>query len=57
MSDAARRIVKPRENLGFSRYTLAGAYPEAAGRSAYMAAYHAALAFIVARTGKFSQDT
>lgn len=52
MSDAARHIVKARESLGFARYALAGEYTEEAGRSAYMAAYHAALAFIVARTGR-----
>ena len=52
MNDAAPHIVKAREILGFARYALAGAYTEEAGRSAYMAAYHAALAFIVARTGK-----
>ena len=52
MSDAESHIVKARENLEFPRYALAGEYTEEAGRSAYMAAYHAALAFISARTGK-----
>ena len=52
MSDAEGHIVKAREALGFARYALAGEYTEEAGRSAYMAAYHAALAFIAARTGK-----
>jgi uncharacterized protein (UPF0332 family) len=50
MSDAEPHIVKTRESLKFARYALAGEYTEEAGRSAYMAAYHAALAFIVART-------
>ena len=31
---------------------MAGGFTEAAGRSASMAAYHAAVAFIAARTGK-----
>lgn len=52
MSDAEPHIVKARESLEFARYALAGEYTEQAGRSAYMAAYHSALAFIVARTGK-----
>ena len=52
MNDAARHIVKARESLGFARYALAGEYTEEAGRSAYMAAYHAALAFTAARSGK-----
>jgi uncharacterized protein (UPF0332 family) len=52
VSDAESHIVKARESLGFARYALAGKYTEEAGRSAYMAAYHAALAFISARSGK-----
>jgi len=44
-------LAKARETLEFARYALAGGYSEEAGRSAYMAAYHAALAFIAARTG------
>ncbi len=52
MSDAAGHVVKARESLEFARYALAGEYIEEAGRSAYMAAYHAALALIVMRTGK-----
>ena len=52
MSDADGHIEKVRESLAFARYALAGDYAEEAGRSAYMAAYHAALAFIGARTGK-----
>ncbi len=52
MTDADSQIVKARESLEFARYALAGEYTEEAGRSAYMAAYHAALAFIGARTGK-----
>lgn len=52
MSDAEPHIIKARESLAFARYALAGPYTEEAGRSVYMAAYHAAMAFIVARTGK-----
>ena len=52
MSAADPHIVKARESLGFARYALAGEYTEEAGRSAYRTAYHAVLAFILARTGK-----
>jgi uncharacterized protein (UPF0332 family) len=52
MNEAEGHIVKARESLKFARYALAGEYTEEAGRSAYMAAYHAAVAFIVARTSK-----
>lgn len=52
MSEAEPHIVKARESPEFARYALAGDYTEEAGRSDYMAAYHAAMAFIVARTAK-----
>jgi uncharacterized protein (UPF0332 family) len=52
VSDAEGHIVKARESLEFAKYALAGEYTDEAGRGAYMAAYHAALAFISARTGK-----
>lgn len=52
MSEAANHLTKARDAIGFARYALAGEYTDEAGRSAYMAAYHAALAFIVASTGK-----
>lgn len=52
MSDAEPHIAKARESLVFQRYALVGGYAEEAGRSAYMAAYHAAMAFIVSRIGK-----
>jgi uncharacterized protein (UPF0332 family) len=52
MNEAESHIVKARENITFARYALAGGYTDEAGRSAYMAAFHAALAFIVACTGK-----
>jgi uncharacterized protein (UPF0332 family) len=52
MNDAERHIVRAREGLVFARYALAGGYTDEAGRSAYMSAYHAALAFIATRTGK-----
>lgn len=51
MSEADGHLAKARETIEFARYTLAGGYAEEAGRGAYMAAYHAALAFITARTG------
>jgi hypothetical protein len=51
LSDAEPHIVKARDSLTFARYALAGEYNEQAWRSAYMAAYHAAIAFIAARTG------
>jgi uncharacterized protein (UPF0332 family) len=52
VNEAGGHILKARENISFARYALAGDYTEEAGRGAYMAAFHAALAFIVARTGK-----
>ena len=52
MNEAEPHIEKARQSLGFARYALAGEYAEEAGRSAYMAAYHAAIAFIIARGGK-----
>lgn len=52
MTDAARRLQKAYETLLFARHTLTGGYAAEAGRAAYMAAYHAAQAFIVSRTAK-----
>ena len=52
MNEAEAHIVKARVSLEFARYALAGEYTEEAGRSAYMAAYHAAVAFIVAHGSK-----
>ena len=52
MSDAERHLAKARENLKFARYALTGGYTEEGGRSVYMAAHHAAMALIGARTGK-----
>lgn len=52
MTDAKGHLAKARENIEFARYALAGNYTEEAGRSAYMAAFHAATALIVARMGK-----
>jgi uncharacterized protein (UPF0332 family) len=52
VNEAKGHILKARENIGFARYALAGEYTDEAGRGAYMAAFHAALAFVVARTGK-----
>lgn len=39
-------------NLASARYLLTGGFYEQAGRDAYLAAFHAAQAFIVLRTGK-----
>ena len=52
MNEAERHLAKAHETIAFARYALAGQYAEEAGRSAYMAAFHAAHAFVVARTGK-----
>lgn len=52
MSEAQPHTTKARESLTFARYALAGDCTEQAGRSAYMAAYHAAMAFVLARSGK-----
>lgn len=52
MNEAEGHLAKARDNIVFARYALAGDYAEEAGRSAYMAAFHAANAFIIARTGK-----
>jgi uncharacterized protein (UPF0332 family) len=57
MSQAESLITKARENIGFARYALAGEYADEAGRGAYMAAFHAALAFSVTRTGKSPKRT
>ncbi len=51
MSEADGHLVKARDTIEFARYALTGGYAEEAGRGAYMAAYHAAMAFIAARTG------
>jgi uncharacterized protein (UPF0332 family) len=49
---ATAHLEKAHRTLASGRYLLAGGFPDHAGRDAYMAAFHAALAFIVARTGK-----
>jgi len=51
LRDAASHIGKARKSLASGRYLLAGGFAEEAGREAYMAAFHAALAFIILRTG------
>ena len=50
MSVPDNHLAKAREAIELARYALACGYSDEAGRSAYMAAYHAALAFIAART-------
>ena len=52
MTEAEGLVVKARQNIEFARYALHGGYADEAGRAAYMAAYHAAMAFIMARSGK-----
>ena len=50
--NAADHLALARKNLSFAQYALVGEYAEKAGREAYLAGFHAALAFILARTGK-----
>jgi uncharacterized protein (UPF0332 family) len=45
-------IDKARTALTEGRYLLAGGYGSSAGRDAYMAGFHAAVAYVVQRTGK-----
>ncbi len=52
MKDAASHVEKARKSLASGHYLLTGGYAEAAGRDAYLVAFHAAQAFIMARTGK-----
>lgn len=52
MSEVEGQLAKARNSIVFARYALAGNYAEEAGRSAYMAAFHAATALIIARTAK-----
>lgn len=52
MSAPDDHLAKACDAIEFARYALTGGYSDEAGRSAYMATYHAALAFIVARTGR-----
>jgi len=49
---AQDHIGKARALLEQARYLLAGDFIDGAGRDAYMASFHAALAFIVQQTGK-----
>jgi uncharacterized protein (UPF0332 family) len=48
----ADHIVKARQSLKEARAVLTIDLAEAAGRAAYLAAYHAAQAFVLDRTGK-----
>jgi len=52
VTDIERRLQKARESLAYARHALAGDFAAEAGRAAYMAAYHAAQAFTLSRTGK-----
>lgn len=47
-----QHIQKARRTLASGHYLLTGDFTEQAGRDAYLAAFHAAQAFIVAQTGK-----
>jgi uncharacterized protein (UPF0332 family) len=49
---AAAHLQKARKALVSGAYLLAGGFADEAGRETYMAAFHAALALIVWRTGK-----
>ena len=52
MTDPPRHIAKAERSLATGEYLFGGGFAEAAGREAYLAALHAALALIVSRTGK-----
>ena len=52
MTESEGHLAKARDNIAFARYALAGNFAEEAGRSAYMAAFHAASALVIARTGR-----
>ena len=52
MTGADEHLAYARAALEQGRYLLAGRFLNGAGRDAYMAAFHAALAIIVDRTGK-----
>lgn len=52
MSQPRDHISKARESLGAGRHLLCGGFTNPAGREAYMAAFHAALAIIQSRTGR-----
>jgi uncharacterized protein (UPF0332 family) len=52
MTDAQRWLHKSHESLIFARHALSGGFSSEAGRAAYMAAYHAAQAFILVRSGR-----
>ena len=52
MREPHDHIDKARQLLTVARYLLAGGFPDEAGRDAYLAAFHAAQAFIVQQTGK-----
>jgi uncharacterized protein (UPF0332 family) len=48
----AQHLEKARRLVASGRYSLAGEFGDAAGREAYLAGYHTALAYILTRTGK-----
>ncbi len=52
MRDYSGHVEKARRALATGEYLLSGGFTEPAGREAYMAAFHASLAFTMSRTGK-----
>jgi len=54
--EAAAFLAKARKALREARIVADNELPEAAGRAAYLAAYHAAQALVFARTGKTAKS-
>lgn len=54
--EAAAFLAKARQSLTEARIVADNSLSEAAGRAAYLVAYHAAQALIFARTGKASKS-
>lgn len=52
MTGPVTHLAVAREGLAAGRLLLAGGFAKQAGREAYLAAFHAALALIMARTGR-----
>lgn len=54
--ESAAYLAKAQQALKEARIVIANELPEAAGRAAYLAAYHAAQAFIFEMTGKAAKS-
>ena len=54
--EAAAYIAKARLSLKEARVLAVNSFPDAAGRAAYLAAYHAAQAFVFNSTGKAAKS-